>query len=120
MLFVAVKEFISPIPFPNNPIEGVLFNHVYAVPVPEKLTNDVDAPLHTIWFEEALTIGVGLTVIVNVCGIPRQEELFPVNDGVTVIVAVIGAFPLLTALKEVIFPSPFIPNPIDGLLFVQL
>ena len=62
------------------------------------------------------TLGVGLTAMVNVCGGPEQ----PSASGVTVIVAVTGAVPLLTVLKAAIDPMPLAPNPIEVLLFDQL
>ena len=61
-------------------------------------------------------MGVGLTVMVNVCGMPGQ----PAADGVTVIVAVTGALDALMAVNAGIFPLPEAAKPIDVLLFVQL
>jgi hypothetical protein len=61
-------------------------------------------------------LGLGFTVIVNVCGVPGQE--FPV--GVTVIVAVTGVVPALVAVNAAIFPEPLAANPIEGSLFVQV
>jgi hypothetical protein len=55
-------------------------------------------------------------VIVYVDGFPMQ----PFNSGVTVIVAVIGAFVLLVAVKEGTSPVPFAARPMFMLLFVQL
>ena len=40
--------------------------------------------------------------------------------GVTVIVAVTGAVPVLIALNEAILPLPLAARPMDGVLFVQL
>lgn len=40
--------------------------------------------------------------------------------GVTVIVAVTGTRPVLTGIKEAIFPLPLDARPIEGLLFVQV
>jgi hypothetical protein len=54
--------------------------------------------------------------MVKVCGAPAQ----PNADGVTVIVAVMGALVILIAVKDAISPLPFAAKPIDGLLFVQL
>ena len=61
-------------------------------------------------------MGVGLTVMVNVWAAPGQ----PAADGVTVIVAVTGAVPVLIAANAGIFPLPDAAKPIDALLFVQL
>ena len=54
--------------------------------------------------------------MVNVWAAPGQ----PAADGVTVIVAVTGAVPVLIAANEGIFPLPDAAKPIDVLLFVQL
>jgi hypothetical protein len=54
-----------------------------------------------------LTVAVGLTVMVNVVGVP----LHPFADGVTVTVEVTGNTPLLLAINVPIFPLPFEPNP---------
>jgi hypothetical protein len=62
-----------------------------------------------------LRAGVGLTVIVNDCGVPAQ----PSNEGVTVMVAVTGAVPELVAVNDAIFPLPLAASPIDGVLLVQ-
>ena len=59
---------------------------------------------------------VGLTVIVNVRGVPTQ----PLADGVTVIVATTGAVPVFVAVNDVILPLPEAANPIVGSLFVQV
>jgi hypothetical protein len=76
----------------------------------------VAAPLHLTWLDTAFTVGVGLTVIVNVLGVP----VHPFADGVTVMVAVTGAVPVFVAVKELIFPVPLAPKPIDVVLLVQL
>jgi hypothetical protein len=49
-------------------------------------------------------------------GVP--EQLFAV--GITVIVAVIGVFPVFVAINEAIFPDPLAAIPIDVLEFVQV
>lgn len=64
----------------------------------------------------AFTVGVGLTVIVNVIGVPAQ--LLAV--GVTVIVATTGAVVILVAVKLAILPVPDAARPIDGWVLVQL
>ena len=63
----------------------------------------------------ASTLGVGLTVIVNVFTSPSQWFFV----GVTVIVATIGVAPALIAVNAAIFPVPLAPRPIDGVSFVQ-
>lgn len=64
-------------------------------------------------------VGVGLTVIVNVCEGPGQSTDPLLNDGVTVIVAEIGAVPVLVAVKANV-PVPSEPRPMAVLLLVQL
>ena len=59
---------------------------------------------------------MGLTVIVNVLGVP----LVLPSDGVTVIVAVTGTIPVLTAVKAGRLPVPLADSPILVLLLVQL
>jgi hypothetical protein len=63
----------------------------------------------------AVTVGVGLTVMVKVCTAP----LHPLAVGVTVIVAVTGVVPVLIALKDGMLPVPLAASPMDGLLLVQ-
>ena len=87
------------------------------VPVtgPAKVTAVVVAPLHKVWPVTAFTEGIGFTVIVKVRGVPTQA----LAVGVTVIVAVTGALPVLVALKEAMLPLPFAARPIEGSLLVQ-
>ena len=67
--------------------------------------------------EGTVTIGVGLTVMVKLFGVPVQ----PLAEGVTVIVAVTGVVLLFTAVKlAMLLPVPLAARPIDVLLFVQL
>ena len=47
-------------------------------------------------------MGLGLTVIKNVTGVPLQ----PLAVGVTVIVAVIGEFPVFVAVNGLMSPVP--------------
>jgi hypothetical protein len=115
---VALKEAILPMPLADNPIAVLLFVHakfVFATD-PENAIAFVAEPLHKFWFCGCVRSGVGLTVIVNVCGIPGQP---PVN-GVTTIVAVTGALPVFTAVNDAILPLPLAPNPIEVLSFVQV
>ncbi len=119
LLFVALNEAILPVPPLPKPIEGVLFvqlNIVLATP-PPKMTGAVAAPLHNDWLAGWFTLVVGCTVMVKVfCSVELQASA----DRPTVIVAVTGTVPLLTAVKEDILPVPLLAKPIDGLLFVQL
>jgi hypothetical protein len=63
-----------------------------------------------------LTVAVGLTVMVNVVGVP----VHPFADGVTVIVAVIGEFVAFAAVNEGMLPAPLAARPIELLLFVHV
>ena len=61
-------------------------------------------------------IGVGFTVIVNVCTAPGQ----PFAVGVTVKLPLAGAEPVFTAVNDAIkLPTPLPSTPIVLLLFVQ-
>jgi predicted membrane protein len=119
-LLVAVKEAILPAPEAARPIEVVLFVQLNTVPLtaPLNVSVVVAAPLQTVWVPgDAETVGVGLTVMVNVADGPAQ--LFAV--GVTVNVAVTGVDPLLVAVKEgIALPDPLAPMPMVILLFVQV
>ena len=63
-----------------------------------------------------LTVAVGLTVIVNVEGIP----VHPFAVGVTVIVAAIGEVVALVAVNDGILPEPLAASPILVLLLVHV
>lgn len=67
----------------------------------------------------AVTDGVGLTVMVNVFDGPLQPTPLLVF-GVTVMVAVTGAVPVLIAVKEAMSPLPLAANPMLVLVFVQV
>lgn len=69
-------------------------------------------------FEGTDTVGVGLTVIVNVFVGPIQFTLPLLKEGVTVTVAITGVVPALVAVKDGMAPLPDV-KPIDGVLFVQ-
>ena len=96
----------------------LLLVQVYTVPAtgPLKVTAAVVAPAQSAWLAIAFTDGVGLTVIVKLTGSPPQ----PVELGVTVMVAVIGAVVPLVAVKAGILPVPLAPRPMAVLLLVQL
>lgn len=78
------------------------------------------APLHNTWLATALMVAVGLTVMVNVIGVPTQLTPALVNVGVTVMVAVTGALVILVAVNAAILPLPLAASPIDVVLLVQL
>jgi hypothetical protein len=86
------------------------------VTAPAGTTAAFDEPAHTVWLVKLLTVGVGLTVIVNVVA---GELVQPLFVPVTEMVAVIGADEVFTAVKAAIFPDPVAVKPIDGVLFVQ-
>ena len=119
---VAVKLAILPVPLAANPIAGLLFVQLNVVPATAlvKFTGNVAAPLHSVWLPTPFTVAVGLTVIVNVIGVPVQVTPALVYTGVTVTVAVTGEDVLLIAVNDAIFPDPDADNPIDGSLLSQL
>ena len=78
------------------------------------------APVQTRSSGTGLTVGVGLTVMVNVLGVPVHVTPALVKRGVTVMVAVMGVLPVLVAGKAAMFPVPLAASPIAGLLLVQL
>ena len=63
-----------------------------------------------------LNEGVGFTVIVKVIGVPAQ----PPATGVTVMVAVTGDAPALTAVNDAMLPVPLAARPMLAVLFVQV
>lgn len=81
-----------------------------------RLVAATDPPLQTAIFAGIVTVGVGLTVMVYVDGVPVHV----LAAGVTVIVAVIGLAVVLVALKAAIFPEPLPAMPIAVLLFVHV
>ena len=58
--------------------------------------------------------------MVNVIAVPTQLTPAFTKVGVTVIVAVTGAVPVLVAVNDGIFPAPLAANPMDGALLTQL
>jgi hypothetical protein len=84
--------------------------------VPANVTAVVLAPLQTTWSAGSVTVGVGLTVMVKVCGVPTH----PAKTGVTVTVAVTGTAPAFTPVNDAMFPEPLAASPIPGVSFVQL
>jgi hypothetical protein len=76
-------------------------------------------PLHIVLLDGVVTLAEGFTVIVKVIGVPKQLFVL-VNSGVTVTVAITGAFPVLVAVKEGILPVPEAANPMDVVELLQL
>ena len=58
--------------------------------------------------------------MVNVCAVPVQVTPPNVEDGVTVMVEIIGAVVVLVVVKEAMLPVPLAAKPVAVLLFVQL
>ena len=75
-LFVALNDAILPLPLAARPMEGVLFVQLYTIVPPVvgllNVTAVVGELLHTTWLATAVTVAVGLTVIVNVEGVPTH------------------------------------------------
>lgn len=122
-IFTAVNEGMLLVPLAASPIDGVVLDHTNdSAPVGPvvglvKLIAAVGEPLHTTWLATGLTIGVGLTMIVKVIGVPTQ----PVGPtGVTVIVAVSGPLVVLVVTNGAISPVPLAASPMAVLLLVQL
>jgi hypothetical protein len=113
-----IKAGIFPMPKAPNPIVVLLLVQVYTVPAtgPLRVTGAVVAPAQSVWLAMAFTDGVGFTVMVKLTGRPPQ----PVEVGVTVMVALIGAVVVLVAVKAGILPVPEAPRPMAVLLLVQL
>src|SRR6266567_2148317 len=100
---------MSPLPEARRPIDGVLLVQLKAVWVPVNVTAAVFAPAHTTWSTGSATVGVGCTVIVNVCGVPAHTP----KTGVTMMVATRGVVPALIAVNEEMLPEPLEGSPID-------
>jgi hypothetical protein len=114
---VAVKVPMFPLPDAARPMVALLFVQAYVVPATGfvKLMAVVVAPLQSVWSVTLSTEGVGFTVMENVSTGPGQ----PLAVGVTVMVAVTGALPVLVAVKVAILPLPEPAKPMDASLFVQ-
>ena len=71
---VAVKLAILPVPDAASPMVVLLFVQLYTVPAvaPVKLTAAVFDPLHKTCGNTAFTVGIGFTVMLNVCDVPVQ------------------------------------------------
>ena len=117
-LLVAVNEAISPVPLAARPMLVLLLVQLYVLPATAPLNDTVvvAAPLHNVWLETEATVGVGLTVMLNVVDEPVQLFAF----GVTVMVATCAVVPLLVAVNEAISPVPLAARPMLVLLFDQL
>jgi hypothetical protein len=115
--FVAVNPAIFPAPLAPKPIAVLELVHANVAPA-TLLVNAVvaiAAPAHTVMFAGTVTLGVGLTVMVYVTGVPGH----PAAVGVTVIVEVIGVVPALAEVNAGVFPAPLAPSPIAVFEFVH-
>ena len=85
VVFVAVKAEIFPVPLAAKPTAVFELVQLKVVPAtfPVNAIAFVVAPAQTTSFCGCVTVGVGLTVIVNVTAVPKQ----PFAEGVTMIVA---------------------------------
>ena len=122
-VLTAVNEAMFPVPNAKSPIDGVSFVQAKVVVPPvlvvPKIIEVVDALLQTTWLAGWITCPVGFTVIVKVFVGPVQFTPLLVNVGVTTIVAITGAVPVLVAVNDEMFPIPDAKSPIDGVSFVQ-
>lgn len=73
-VLVAVKLAILPVPLAARPMLVLVLVQLYTVPgtAPVKFTAAVLAPLHNTCGNTAFTVGIGFTVMVNVCDVPVQ------------------------------------------------
>lgn len=78
-----------------------------------------ELPLQIVLGETVVTLAAGFTVIVKLIGVPLQLLEFE-KIGVTVIVALTGAFPVLVAVNEAMSPVPLAANPMEVAVLVQL
>ena len=64
-----------PVPPAPKPVEVLLLDHVYKVPgmLPVGVTAVVVLPTHHAWDAMALTVGIGVTVITKLSGVPVHE-----------------------------------------------
>jgi hypothetical protein len=66
-------------------------------------------------------VGVGLTVMINVWGVPKHVTALNVYSGVTVIVAVTGEpVPFVAVNDGIVLLVPLAANPMLIVLLVQL
>jgi hypothetical protein len=65
-----------PVPLAGMPMAGLsLVQDIMLIPPvvdTVKFTGGIAAPLHTVWLLTGVIVGVGLTVMVNVVGVPVQ------------------------------------------------
>ena len=98
-----------------------MFVQEYVVPViaPVKLTAATEALLHTTKLGGSTTVGVGITLMLNVTGFPIHSSKRLVYFGVTLKFPVCTELVELTVLKEDILPVFEACIPIEVLVLVQ-
>ena len=74
-LFWALNAAILLMPAEGKPMAATVFVQLYWVAVPVKLIAGVKEPLQIAKSPGSLTIGVGLTVIVKLTGVPKHSTL---------------------------------------------
>ena len=106
-------------PVPEVPRPVAVFELVHEIVAVEGLTAKVEAgmlvPWHCVSDETGEITGLGLTVIVKLCGDPTQVPML----GVTVKFPVAEAVPELVAVNEM-FPLPLAAAPMEVFELVQL
>ena len=117
-ILVVVKLGMFPLPVAVRPISGLSFVQSKVVPVtlPVIVIMPLAVLLHLTRLDIVFTVGVGLTVMVNVLGEPGQ----PLADGVTVIVAITDVVPEFMAVKDGIELAPEAAIPMLVILDVQV
>ena len=83
---------------------------------PVKLSAALVVLLHITWFTGTTTVGMGLTVILNVFTLPLQ----PFALGVTIRLPTKGMVNVFCPVNEAILPLPLKARPILAVLLVQL
>ena len=76
LLLTGVNEGILPVPVAESPMDVLLFDQLYTVPVtpPETGMIAVGTLLQVDRLAIAFTVGVGFTIIANVLGVPVQVD----------------------------------------------
>ncbi len=116
-MFVAVKLGTLPVPLAPNPIAVLeLLQLNMALDVPENKEAATLPVLQTAMLVIGLTVGEGLTVIVNVTGLPMHVPI----EGIALKIASMEVLVEFKAVNGKMFPMPEALAPIDGSLFVQL
>ena len=114
-LTLAAVKLISPVPVAPNPMLMLLFVQLKFVPAVPVNATFTTLPPHTVWLIGAVTVGIGLTVIVKLTGAP----IHPFKMEVTEIFPTSAVVPVLVVVKLKL-PAPLAPKPIAVSEFVQL